>query len=226
MECSTSRIGGMPTYENDDGKTSWYSQMRSRTAGSRSAVYRASSSASASARDGGVDSTDGGGTEVEMGAMEIEGGSGSRGRSSTSVQGGSSCKTSVTFTIKKVTSSCRMKWANCRGEVTVIEGEGVGTEGSGRGGSGHGVAVVPMKGTRYVCPHFVLRTRVLVAQSASVLRNRRDHGVSRMKSYPVSITSKCAEKRWRQDARERSVSSRVRKKGRSVIEEALGLVIP
>ncbi|GBG66291.1 hypothetical protein CBR_g57890 [Chara braunii] len=77
MECSTSRIGGMPEYENDDGKTSWYSRMRSRTAGSRSAVYRASSSASASARDGGLDLTDGGRTEVEMGAMEIEGGSGS-----------------------------------------------------------------------------------------------------------------------------------------------------
>ncbi|GBG85674.1 hypothetical protein CBR_g40406 [Chara braunii] len=89
MECSTSRIGGMPAYENDDGKTSWYSQLRSRTAGSKSAVYRASSSASASARDGGVDSTDGGGMEVEMGAMEIEGGSGSRGKSSTSGQGGS-----------------------------------------------------------------------------------------------------------------------------------------
>ncbi|GBG66539.1 hypothetical protein CBR_g63122 [Chara braunii] len=55
----------------------------------RSAVYRASSSASASAPDGGVDSTDGGGMEVEMGAMEIEGGSGSRGMSSASGQGGS-----------------------------------------------------------------------------------------------------------------------------------------
>ncbi|GBG72568.1 hypothetical protein CBR_g12138 [Chara braunii] len=33
MECSTSRIGGMPTHENDDGKTSWYPRMRSRTAG-------------------------------------------------------------------------------------------------------------------------------------------------------------------------------------------------
>ncbi|GBG61721.1 hypothetical protein CBR_g23236 [Chara braunii] len=61
-----------------------HSRMRSRTADSRSAVYRASSSASASARDGGVDSTDGGGTEVEMGAMKIEGGSGSRGMSSAS----------------------------------------------------------------------------------------------------------------------------------------------
>ncbi|GBG69700.1 hypothetical protein CBR_g4532 [Chara braunii] len=91
MECSTSRIGGMPAYENDDGKTSWYSRMRSRTAGSKSAVYRASSSASASAsaRDVGVDLTDGGGTEVEMGSMEIEGGSGSRGMSLASGQGGS-----------------------------------------------------------------------------------------------------------------------------------------
>ncbi|GBG62700.1 hypothetical protein CBR_g31717 [Chara braunii] len=87
MECSTSRIDGMPSYENDDGKTLWYSRMRSRTVGSRSTVYRASSSASA--RDGGVDSTDGGGWEREMGVMEIEGGSGSRGMSSTSRQGGS-----------------------------------------------------------------------------------------------------------------------------------------
>ncbi|GBG45209.1 hypothetical protein CBR_g78637 [Chara braunii] len=72
----------MPAYENDDGKTSWYSRMRSRTAGSKSAVYRSSSSALALARDGGVDSTDGGGTKVEMVAMEIEGGSGFRGMSS------------------------------------------------------------------------------------------------------------------------------------------------
>ncbi|GBG62662.1 hypothetical protein CBR_g31681 [Chara braunii] len=64
--------------------------------------------------------------------------------------------------------------------------------------------------------HFVLRTRVFVAQSASVVRNRRDHGVPRMKSYPVFITSKCAEERWRRDAGERSIGSRVRKKGRSV----------
>ncbi|GBG69855.1 hypothetical protein CBR_g4682 [Chara braunii] len=109
MECSTSGIGGIPAYENDDGKTSWYSRMRSRTAGSKSFVYRASFSASASALDGGVDSTDGGGTEVEIGAMEIEGGSGSRRMSSASGQGGSWCTRSVTITIKKVTSSCRMK---------------------------------------------------------------------------------------------------------------------
>ncbi|GBG49214.1 hypothetical protein CBR_g82858 [Chara braunii] len=75
MECSTSRIGGMLAYENGDGKMLLYSRMRSRTAGSKSAVYRASSSASASARDDGVDSTDGGGTKEEMGAMKMEGGS-------------------------------------------------------------------------------------------------------------------------------------------------------
>ncbi|GBG73429.1 hypothetical protein CBR_g16145 [Chara braunii] len=34
MECSTSSIGGMPTYENDNGRMSWYSRMRTRTAGS------------------------------------------------------------------------------------------------------------------------------------------------------------------------------------------------
>ncbi|GBG73420.1 hypothetical protein CBR_g16136 [Chara braunii] len=38
MECPMSRIGGMQAYENDDGKKSWYSRMKSRTAGSRSSV--------------------------------------------------------------------------------------------------------------------------------------------------------------------------------------------
>ncbi|GBG59658.1 hypothetical protein CBR_g49922 [Chara braunii] len=115
---------GVSAYENDNGKTPWYSRMRSQTAGSR-------------------------GREVEMEAIEIGGGSCSRKRSSASGQGGSSCKRSIMFTVKKVTSSCRMKWANYRGEVTVIVGDGVGTEGSGGGVSGRGVAVVPIK---VVCP--------------------------------------------------------------------------